>query len=171
MNERKEALIGKKLKSEVLPINDLSTKLVEDLDKEYKSKTAKNYGHFDKVSELDTFQSLLKKYCSKKSDEGFIEFTKKSTELFISEISGTAATGGSLFFIDYNDSLKQNLFAVFVLNDKESCGLNKETLSLEESMSLDIEKLNMAVLIYLKRWLNNESDSYLSFAKRAERNY
>lgn len=83
--------------------------------------------------------------------------TFKSMELFKSIISNPMATGGYVFFIDYENTSRKPLFSVVVLNNKSNYAIDKDTLELVDNISLDVDKLDIIRNQWVSRFQINSA--------------
>ena len=147
---------------------ELIESFLDELNTIYTRKTTKSHGRFDDDQDVYPFQKFLDTYLNDANDEEFLKMTFKSMELFKSIISNPMATGGYVFFIDYENTSRKPLFSVVVLNNKSNYAIDKDTLELVDNISLDVDKLDMAVQIKLsdlQAYRDVDKHNYLSFTK------
>jgi nucleoid-associated protein YejK len=144
-----------------LPGSKKEVEFISNIKEVYYKKSNPTWGIFDKNLVTYPYQTLLKKYIDGKDD--FYTFSvsaMKHLRGIINEIP--QATGGYVVFAHY--TLHSEEFAMIViLNNKKQYNID-DVLNIEEILSLDIDKLDVANSVNITRW-NNSEETYLSFAK------
>ncbi|MGB5927184.1 MAG: nucleoid-associated protein [Cyclobacteriaceae bacterium] len=125
-------------------IDDLSTKLVEEVHKTYNtSTTLKNTVFLDRNDRI--FKNQIENYLNKNDNDSFYQFSEKSLKELENEIVKEAfASGGFYMYADYR--LDSNRYIIVVLLRKRG-GLNlklvKGVYAVDPSENLNIDKIAM----------------------------
>jgi nucleoid-associated protein len=147
-----------KLRTEEWPITEKHIEFVTMVKEVYYKKSNPIWGVFDKNEEQYPFQLLVKNYLSGKND--FMSFSIKAIEHFEFTITDIPqATGGYVLFAHFHDNF--DFIMTIVLSHKSAFNIDDQ-LDLNKLLSLDIEKLDVANFLNIKRWRDSE-ETYLSF--------
>ncbi len=148
------------LRNNLLPVGDREIEFVTNIKQVYYNKSNPNYGIFDPNAVTFPFQTMLRTYIV---DHRFLQFTASAMNHLLGLINAVPqATGGYVVFAHYTFQNEEFVITV-MLNNKKQYNIN-DTLSIEEILSLDIDKLDVANSVNITRWNNNEA-TYLSFAR------
>lgn len=150
------------LRSTRLPI-DGRLQLTADNVLHIYGKTINGYGTFDTNLIRYQFPVLLQSYIGGQID--FVQFSRDTTSLISNEMSNAFfANGGYALFLRYTHMASDWLLIV-MLKLREGTGVDQATLSLNETLSFDIDHLHEAARIDLAKWQSN-TQPYLSFIKK-----
>jgi nucleoid-associated protein YejK len=140
---------------------------VGQINKVYHQKSSPIYGIFGNEDEI--FKNLIKKYLQ---DNDFYLFSIDALKHYERKLKGEpASTGGFLILAHFvnTDNNKENL-VVLTANNKNGYVIN-DNLTINDSKSLDINKIDVACMIDISKWqrieagMDKESKTYLSFIK------
>lgn len=147
-----------------LPIEERLLRTAEDALRIYGAKI-NGYGTFDTDHVLYQFPVLLHQYVN--DDSGFVNFSQETTNLIAAEMrTSFFANGGYVLFLRYQNQ-GQDWVLIVMLKLKPGTGINEDTLSLEDTLSFDIDHLHEAARIDLEKWQTN-TQPYLSFIKKSK---
>lgn len=150
------------LRQSLIPIEEKELEFINNVKETYYKKSNPNYGIFDSNTVSYPFQTMVTSYLSNETD--FLTFTITAMEHYKSVINDVpVATGGYVIFSHYLLNQEEFLMTVMLNNSKKQFNINND-LSIDQLMSLDIDKLDMANSINITRW-NNHENTYLSFAR------
>lgn len=148
------------LRDSLLPINETEQEFISSVNSVYYKKSNPTYGVFDPNTTSFPFQNMLRSYLENGDD--FLKFSRNAMDHFRIVINDvTQATGGYVVFAHIETS--QEFVLTVMLNSKKQFNINDD-LSIEEILSLDIEKLDVANFVNISKW-EDEEDTYLSFAR------
>ena len=148
-----------------LKIDESVTNFVNNVRANY-IKTAKTYGIFNENEDSYPFQKFVRSYLD--SEKEFVDFSLKSTNHFQVVIDkASSAKGGYLIFINYEVDDNQFLM-VLILNDKVGSGIDRKTLSINDTMNLDVDKLHFVSRLNINKW-NTDNNNYITFIKGAKK--
>jgi len=157
-----------KYRNTLLPVENedgnTTFRFVEEFSKIYKNrrKTSRTFGEFEENLETYPVSRYLTQYLNTKVS--FIEFSKLVADWFRVKITDIPmATGGYIFCIDYSDD-GERCIAIVILTNKSGTSISDETLDLLSSLTLNVDEINMAVNVKIRKWENN-GNSYLSFIR------
>ncbi len=109
----------------------------------------------------------LEKYLSDISDATFLLMSKTVADrLRQCLIEERMSTGGYLIVFDYLGDRNVHTIAIAMMVNKDSSGINEKDLSFVAGKSLDVDKMALATIVNVDRWLSpdeDESPNYLSF--------
>jgi nucleoid-associated protein len=160
LDKESQGKAGITLSNNLLPVGDRETEFVTNIKQVYYNKSNPNYGIFDADAVTFPFQTMLKNYIP---EHKFLSFSESAMKHLFGVIDAVPqATGGYVVFAHYTFQTEEFVMTV-LLNNKKQYNIN-DTLSIEEILSLDIDKLDVANSVNLTRWNNNEA-TYLSFAR------
>lgn len=137
---------------------------ISDIKKSF-ANSGKTYGIFEEQSAFTTFQNSLLDYRENKIN--FLNFTLALMD-FYESVLPVQATGSFLVFSEYiNLTNNDEYLLVLAINNKDSYFFTKD-LTLRETQSVDLSKIDVASLINLSQWVNftngdKNINTYLSF--------
>lgn len=141
-----------------LPLEQREIEFVSNIKQVYYKKSNPNYGIFNADAVSFPFQTMLKNYIQNRE---FLVFTTQAMNHLLAIIDNIPqATGGYVIFAHYTFQSEEFVITV-ILNNKKQYNINND-LSIEEILSLDIDKLDVANSVNITRWANRE-ETYLSF--------
>jgi nucleoid-associated protein len=148
-------------RASALPIDQVLTTLCTDLLSLY-TKTANSTGTLGQDPTLHTFPLRLREYV--RGDMDFQEFTRAALSLVAKEMEEAIfANGGYAMFLRYQHA-NEDFVLICMLKLKPGAGIDEDTLSLQPTLSIDLNLLHEAARINLGRW-NSGTEPYLSFIK------
>jgi nucleoid-associated protein len=152
-------------RSTLLPVDGVLQRLCESLILMY-TKAANSNGTLGVDPSAHQFPVHLREYVD--GQIPFIAFTHKAVEQIKQQMQGSfLASGGYALFLRYRTDL-HDLMLVAMLKLKAGAGIDAGTLSLTETLNIDVAHLNEAARINLTRWRGNQQP-YLTFIKGATR--
>lgn len=157
--KRDEQTLELVLRDSLLPVNNTTMAMVEELHRVYSAKN-KAYGLFNEESEL---ADALRHCCSGEDD--FLAFSRAATGRLRDELAKYPfAEGGVVLFCQYR-YLAVDYLLVAVLNSQNSMRVN-ETLDISTTHYLDINHADIVARINLTEWETDpESARYLTFLR------
>lgn len=145
-----------------LPLDERLLRTAEDILHIY-GKKINGYGTFDSNHVLYQFPKLLNEYVTNAGN--FVTFSKNTTNLIAKEMAKAVfATSSYVLVLRYSNQGRDWLLVV-MLKLKPGTGIDQETLTLEDTLSFDIDHLHEAARVDLEKWQNN-TQPYLSFIKK-----
>lgn len=149
----------------LLPIDELTQKAAEDIRVIY-NKVSNSFGTFNSDTINYPFPAQLQNYAVAASLD-FIEFTVNVVTTIATKMRGEPfATGGYALFVRYTSN-GQDWLLIAMLKLKPGTGIDEATMSLKETLNLDIDHLHEAARIDLTKWAAG-TQPYLSFIKRGQ---
>lgn len=141
---------------------------ISKVSRAYYDKSSPIYGIFG--NENTKFKRLLAEYIS---SSDFLSFTKKAIDEYKHQIMTSApATGGFMIFSHYINTDKSHEYLLILsLNNKKGYVVNEKNLTIKSIKNLDLNKVDIACIIDLTKWVNiesgsdSESKTYLSFVR------
>jgi nucleoid-associated protein YejK len=150
-----------KRKSEI-DISSNDNSFLEKVLEVYYKKSNPYYGVFDENVEYYPYQSHLAKLIS--NDYNFLSFSYKVFDDYVKVLqTQTQATGGFFLVIRYVYRNSEYL-AIILLNNTATFDIDEENLEVIPKPRLDIDKIDVANVVDLAKWQDNE-DKYLTFSK------
>lgn len=148
-----------------LPVDDVLQRLCDSLILMY-TKVANSNGTLGVDPRAHRFPVHLRQHVDGHTQ--FMPFTRESVGLIAQQMEGSfLASGGYALFLRYRtDSHDFALIAMLKL--KPGAGIDAGTLSLTETLNIDLAHLNEAARINLTRW-REDQQPYLTFIKGATR--
>ena len=153
-----------KTADKILEISKREIFFISDIKRSF-ANSGKTYGVFEEQSAFTTFQNLLLKYREKNIN--FLDFTLGLMD-FYKSVLPIQATGSFLVFSEYaNLANHDDYLLVLAINNKDSYFFTDD-LTLRETQSVDLSKIDVASLINLSQWQNFKNgdeniNTYLSF--------
>lgn len=152
-------------RTEQLPIDDVLFRLCESLIHMY-TKAANSNGTLGIDPRAHRFPVHLREYVEGRA--AFMPFTREAVGLIAQQIeSSFLASGGYALFLRYQTDF-HDFVLIAMLKLKPGAGIDAGTLSLTETLNIDLAHLNEAARINLTRW-RDEQQPYLTFIKGAAR--
>lgn len=147
------------------PVNPNSQEFVSDLSQLFSGLSFGEFG-VNGNSEFEPLfeRELLKHYISD-TFNSFTDFTISLAEIFkdvISEKDKSKVKGGFLAFFQYMYNGDQFL-TIAQLNKTKSTDVDEYSLDLKSGTQIDLSKLYLGARINLTRWVNKETNRYISF--------
>ncbi len=134
----------------------------EKLAMSYFDKKSRFYTNFKKKESAPRFQENIDKLLNDSYD--FFKFSKIITEDLKDEMdSERMSSGGYLIIMEYESSNNYKYLFVALLNNKVEYSINT-SLELSQFLSLNIDKMAMASVINISKYLKKE-DNYITFLK------
>ena len=125
-------------------------------------KKSRFYTNFKKKESAPRFQENIDKLLNDSYD--FFKFSKIITEDLKDEMdSERMSSGGYLIIMEYESSNNYKYLFVALLNNKVEYSINT-SLELSQFLSLNIDKMAMASVINISKYLKKE-DNYITFLK------
>jgi len=152
----------------LLKISKREKMFVGRINKVYHQKSSPIYGIFG--NEDETFKNFIRKY---QQDDDFYTFSVEALKHYEKVLkSEIASTGGFVIFAHFinTDNKNENLL-VLTTNNKNGYVVNENDLTINDSKSLELNKLDVACMINISKWENieqgidSEIKTYLSFIK------
>ena len=114
-----------------------------------KHQSGRVYGDF----QADTNAYPLSRLISEYSDSsGFLVFSQQAGHLLASIIKEIPAATGGYFFVVRVQSDEEDQLLIFMLSQRMGHAVNKETLTLEAALNLEMQHLDLAAQISLSDW-------------------
>lgn len=153
------------LRPDLLPVDDVLQRLCDSLVFMY-TRAANSNGTLGIDPRAHRFPVHLREYVGGHS--AFMPFTRAAVELIAQQMEGSfLASGGYALFLRYRTEL-HDFVLVAMLKLKQGAGIDAGTLSLTETLNIDLAHLNEAARINLTRW-QEDQQPYLTFIKGAAR--
>lgn len=148
----------------VLPIDDISNELLNQLLKRYQGRAGKGYGIFEDDVDNYPASTILKDYLDENNEDDFLATTERFMNVLKARSETQAgAKGGKVAFIHYEDN-SIDYFLVAILSEK--IGLMAKDWVITKDDILHIENLRFAGRINLTYWQDDNNDKrYISFLK------
>lgn len=148
-----------------LPVDGLLQRLCDSLVLMY-TKAANSNGTLGIDPRAHRFPVHLRDYIEGRSE--FMPFTREAVALIAKQMEGSfLASGGYALFLRYRTE-SHDFALVAMLKLKAGAGIDAGTLSLTETLNIDLAHLNEAARINLTRW-QDDQQPYLTFIKGATR--
>ena len=152
----------------LLPINELSIRLTENLNDRYNKKVINRAIFRDSEENETVFSEKFKDFNSDRSEQNFIDFSKRAINSLKIDLERVPfATGGYFVFIDYSLQSNINYTACFLVRNTDGLIFirNEETgeFRISEQFHIDFEKLAVGCRISLNAYNGNENLKYLNF--------
>jgi len=148
-----------------LPVDAVLQRLCESLILMY-TKAANSNGTLGVDPLAHRFPVHLREYVDGRTP--FMAFTRQAVNQIAQQMQDSfLASGGYALFLRYRTDL-HDLMLVAMLKLKPGAGIDAGTLSLTETLNIDLAHLNEAARINLSRWQEDEQP-YLTFIKGATR--
>lgn len=152
----------------LIQISEREKMFVGRVNNVYHRKSNPIYGIFG--NEDETFKNLIKKY---QENDDFYTFSTDSLKHYENVLkSEIASTGGFVIFAHFINTDNKNAYLIILTtNNKNGYVVNDNDLTINDSKSLELNKLDLACMINLSKWNNielgidKESKTYLSFVK------
>jgi nucleoid-associated protein len=152
-------------RSTQLPVDAVLQHLCESLIQMY-TKAANSNGTLGVDPLAHSFPVHLRKYVDGRTP--FMAFTSKTIELIAHQMQDSfLASGGYALFLRYRTDM-HDLVLIAMLKLKSGAGIDAGTLSLTETLNIDLAHLNEAARINITRW-QEDQQPYLTFIKGATR--
>lgn len=135
---------------------------LEKLLSVYYNKSNPSYGVFDSNITSFPYQSLLKKFIDEKNS--FQSFTINSLNHFVTKIKDETNATGGFFLVAYFTRQGSDFLSIIMLNNTTNYDIDENELDIIEKITLDVDKVDVANIINLKKWMANDN-TYLSFTK------
>lgn len=149
----------------LLPVNDVLRRLCDGLILMY-TKAANSNGTLGIDPRAHRFPGHLREYVEGRT--AFMPFTNEAVALIAQQMeSSFLASGGYALFLRYRTEL-HDFVLVAMLKLKPGAGIDARTLSLTETLNIDLAHLSEAARINLTRW-QEDQQPYLTFIKGATR--
>jgi nucleoid-associated protein len=153
------------LNPNVLPVDDSTNKLLEQLTERYRGKAGKGYGVFEKNIDSYPTSTILSDYLDVNITDNFHFCTERLMNHLLAESQRQAgAKGGKVVFIHYSEG-NQEYFLVAILTEK--LGLMAKDWALTQDDILNFENLRFAGRINISCWQDkgNNKQRYISFLR------
>lgn len=153
------------LNPDVLPVDDSTNKLLEQLTERYHGKAGKGYGVFEENIDSYPTSTIIEEYLDVNIADDFQSCTERLMKHLMAESQRQAgAKGGKVVFIHYLEG-NQEYFLVAILTEK--VGLMAKNWNLTQDDILNFENLRFAGRINISSWQNkgNNQQRYISFLK------
>lgn len=148
-----------------LPVDDVLRRLCDSLIQMY-TRAANSNGTLGIDPRAHRFPVHLRDYVEGRS--AFMPFTRDAVALIAQQMEGSfLATGGYALFLRYRTDL-HDFVLVAMLKLKPGAGIDAGTLTLTETLNIDLAHLNEAARINLTRW-QEDQQPYLTFIKGVTR--
>lgn len=152
-------------RAEQLPIDDVLRRLCDSLILMY-AKAANSNGTLGVDPRAHRFPVHLRQYVD--GHTAFMPFTREAVGQIAQKMEGSfLASGGYALFLRYRTD-SHDFVLVAMLKLKAGAGIDAGTLSLTETLNIDLTHLNEAARINLTRW-QEDQQPYLTFIKGATR--
>lgn len=145
-----------------IKVEDKHDKFLSRILKIYYGKSNPSYGIFDANEISYPYQKLLREFIETKST--FKSFSTQAVEHFITKIKDEVNATGGFFLMVAFKSKDSDFIATIMLNNTTNYDIDESNLDINETLTLDIDKVDVANIINLKRWKQNDN-TYLSFTK------
>lgn len=148
-----------------LPVDAVLQRLCDSLVLMY-TKAANSNGTLGTDPQAHRFPVHLREYLAGRT--AFMPFTREAVALIAQQMQGSfLASGGYALFLRYRTE-SHDFVLVAMLKLKPGAGIDAGTLSLTETLNIDLAHLNEAARINLTRW-QQDQQPYLTFIKGAAR--
>lgn len=148
-----------------LPVDGVLQRLCDSLVLMY-TKAANSNGTLGVDPRAHRFPVHLRDYFEGRTE--FIQFTREAVTLIAHRMEESfLASGGYALFLRYRIE-RHDFVLVAMLKLKHGAGIDAGTLSLTETLNIDLAHLNEAARINLSRW-QSQQQPYLTFIKGATR--
>jgi len=152
----------------LITIEEKEKLFIGRINKVYRQKSNPIYGIFG--NEDNTFKDLLNGYLR---THNFYTFSIDALKHYKKILEAQAAsTGGFVIFAHFiNTDYKDEYLLVLTINNKNGYVVNDTDLTINDSKSLELNKIDVACMINISKWraiekgLDKESKTYLSFVK------
>ena len=152
----------------LIQISEREKMFVGQVNKVYHRKSSPIYGIFG--NEDETFKNLIKKY---QNNHDFYTFSIDSLKHYEKVLKSEVASAGGFVILAHfiNTDNKNAYLLVLTTNNKNGYVVNDNDLTIKDSKSLELNKLDVACMVNLSKWENieqgkdKESKTYLSFVK------
>ena len=153
------------LRADLLPVDDALQRLCDSLVFMY-TRAANSNGTLGTDPRAHRFPVHLQEYVGVRT--AFMPFTRGAVALIAQQMEDSfLASGGYALFLRYRTEL-HDFVLVAMLKLKPGAGIDAGTLSLTETLNIDLAHLNEAARINLTRW-QDDQQPYLTFIKGATR--
>jgi nucleoid-associated protein len=160
-NTSGEGSVQKKLREANLPVDVTLETVVTDLITLY-AKSVDSQGTFGDDENIHVFPVRFTQYLS--GSLGFQEMASVGLSLIADKMEDALfANGGYALFVRYTYQ-QHDFFLVAMLKLRPGAGIDEETLSLEPTLSIDLDRLNEAARVNITR-MNDGIEPYLTFIK------
>lgn len=160
-NTSGEGSVQKQFRQANLPIDSTLETIVTDLIALY-AKSADSQGTFGNDENLHVFPTRFNEYLD--GDLEFQEMASIGLLLIAAKMEAAPfANGGYALFVRYTYQ-QHDFFLVAMLKLRPGAGIDEETLSLEPTLSIDLDRLNEAARVNITRRANSV-EPYLTFIK------
>ncbi|KRC08541.1 hypothetical protein ASE11_22485 [Hydrogenophaga sp. Root209] len=152
-------------REETLPLDPVLQRLCESLVLMY-ARAANSNGTLGVDPTAHRFPVHLGAYVDEQLE--FIPFTRHAASLVAMQMEDSfLASGGYALFLRYRSDA-HDFMLVAMLKLKPGAGIDAGTLSLTETLNIDLAHLNEAARVNITRWKTNQQP-YLTFIKGATR--
>lgn len=145
-----------------IKVEDKHNKFLDRILKIYYGKSNPSYGVFDSNSTSYPYQKMLKDFVDTKTT--FKAFSTQAVEHFVTKIKDEVNATGGFFLMVAFKSKDIDFIATIMLNNTTNYDIDESNLDINEKLTLDIDKVDVANIINLKKWEQKEN-TYLSFTK------
>jgi len=160
-NTSGEGSVQKQLREANLPVDVTLETVVADLIALY-AKSVDSQGTFGDDENIHVFPGRFTQYLGGRL--GFQEMASVGLSLIADKMEGALfANGGYALFVRYTYQ-QHDFFLVAMLKLRSGAGIDEETLSLEPTLSIDLDRLNEAARVNITR-MNDGVEPYLTFIK------
>lgn len=128
----------------------------------YYGKSNPSYGIFDSNQTSYPYQKMVKDFITTKST--FNAFSTQAADHFTSKIKNEVNATGGFFLMAAFKSKEMNFIATIMLNNTTNYDIDENDLDINEKLTLDIDKVDVANILNLNKW-NQGDNTYLSFTK------
>ncbi len=154
-------------RSELLPLIDPVTKLVNEIHELYADKTGKGYGRFE-TDEINYPSARILRETFRDGTKSFLQATQELMSVLSAKASqASLATGGYVLMADVSNAAKQHWFLVAILTNIKGSAINDDSLEVVDSVHVDLHNLRVAGRVNLTDWQRDDPDiRYVGFLKQ-----
>lgn len=154
-------------RSELLPLTDPVTKLVDDIHCLYADKTGKGYGRFESdETNYPSARILRDAFCDK--TKTFLQASQELMTVLCAKASqAPLATGGYVLMAEVSNAANHRWFIAAMLTNIRGSAINDESLEVIDSVHIDLHNLRVAGRVSITDWQSSAPDiRYIGFLKQ-----
>jgi len=119
-----------------------------------KHQSGRIYGAFEENTDTYPFSTMLIDWIK---DDDFLRFSARAAKALADKMDKIPFATGGYFFAVQMDDADENTLLVFMLSQKLSHAVNVKTLTLQRSLSLKTDQLDLAARIRIDDWQNGHA--------------
>jgi len=121
-----------------------------------KHQSGRVYGGFEKDTDAYPFSRLLMECVARNLD--FLSFSKSTAGLLVAKIKDIPAATGGYFFAARFSQEDEDIVLILMLRQEQGHAIDDATLTLRQTMNLQMEHLDLAARISISEWQSGKPE-------------